>query len=53
MALSNVELLKLTNSPLIQGVLENIVTSDQSSRTSPWWASAARAWTSTARRRCP
>lgn len=29
MALSNVELLKLTNSPLIQGVLENIVTSDQ------------------------
>lgn len=29
MALSLVELLKLTNNPLIQGVIENIVTSDQ------------------------
>lgn len=29
MALSNIEILKLTNNPLIQGVYENIVTSDQ------------------------
>lgn len=29
MALSTVELLKLTNNPLIQGVMENLITSDQ------------------------